>query len=170
MDQIASFEKVPYEQFASDSKKFSALLSPECVKGIWEVLPLPRRSTAGSAGYDFVIPFDCVLEPGESALIPTGIRAKIEPGWVLMLYPRSGLGFKYRMQLDNTTGVIDSDYYNADNYGHIMAKITNDSRDEKVLKLTAGDRFMQGIFSPYGITHDDTATNNRTGGFGSTGR
>lgn len=169
MKRVAHFEKVPYEQFAQDSKKFSPLLSPACLEEIWNTLPLPKRSTSGSAGYDFAIPFDCILEPGESAVFPTGIRAEIKTGWVLMLYPRSSLGFKYRMQLDNTTGVIDSDYYHAENYGHIMAKITNDSRNGSILKLNAGDRFMQGVFFPYGITLDDGANETRFGGIGSTG-
>lgn len=169
MKCVAHFEKVPYEQFMQDSKKFSSLIHPDCLKKVWATLPLPKRSTSGSAGYDFVIPFDCILEPGESAVFPTGIRAEIEDGWVLMLYPRSSLGFKYRMQLDNTTGVIDSDYYHSENYGHIMAKITNDSRNGSALKLTAGDRFMQGVFFPYGITIDDDTDKVRTGGIGSTG-
>ena len=73
---------------------------------------------------------------------------------MLTLYPRSGLGFRYRLQLNNTVGVIDSDYYGSDNEGHIQAKITNDSREGKELKLEAGTGFMQGIFLEYGITED----------------
>ena len=89
---------------------------------------------------------------------------------MLHLYPRSGLGFKYRLQLNNTVGIIDSDYYNSDNEGHIFAKITNDSNEGKTLELKAGEGFMQGIFLEYGITQDDEADGVRTGGFGSTGR
>ena len=92
----------------------------------------------------------------------------MEEGWVLMLFPRSGLGFKYRLQMDNTVGVIDSDYYYSDNEGHIFAAITNDSRQEKVLSLKAGDAFMQGVFMPFGITESDCAAGRRNGGFGST--
>ena len=87
----------------------------------------------------------------------------------MSLYPRSGLGFKFRLQLDNTVGIIDSDYYFSDNEGHIFAKITNDSRENKALHITAGSGFMQGIFTEYGITADDDATEIRNGGFGSTG-
>ena len=94
----------------------------------------------------------------------------MEEGWVLKLYPRSGLGFKYRLQLNNTVGIIDSDYFNSDNEGHIMAKITNDSKENKVLQLKAGDGFMQGIFVQFGITVDDEAEGVRNGGFGSTSR
>ncbi len=60
------------------------------------------------------------LKPGETIKIPTGIRVKINDGWVLKLYPRSGLGFKFRVQMNNTVGIIDSDYYNSDNEGHIF--------------------------------------------------
>ena len=92
----------------------------------------------------------------------------MQPEWVLHLYPRSGLGFKFRLQLNNTVGIIDSDYFNSDNEGHIFAKITNDSNEGKVLKLQAGEGFMQGIFLEYGITEDDDAGGVRNGGFGST--
>ena len=67
-------------------------------------------------------------------------------------------------------GIIDSDYYNSDNEGHIFAKITNDSNEGKTLELKAGEGFMQGIFLEYGITQDDEADGVRNGGFGSTGR
>ena len=92
----------------------------------------------------------------------------MQPEWVLHLYPRSGLCFKFRLQLNNTVGIIDSDYFNSDNEGHIFAKITNDSNEGKVLKLQAGEGFMQGIFLEYGITEDDDADGVRNGGFGST--
>ena len=94
----------------------------------------------------------------------------MEPDWVLKCYPRSGLGFKYRLQLDNTVGIIDSDYYNSDNEGHIFAKLTNDGRESKTLNIQAGTGYMQGIFVEYGITVDDTADAVRNGGFGSTNR
>ena len=88
---------------------------------------------------------------------------------MLMLFPRSSMGFKYRMQLDNGTGIVDCDYFFAENEGHIMAKITNDGREGKTLHLRAGDRFMQGVFVPYGVTVDDEPRGKRTGGIGSTG-
>ena len=92
----------------------------------------------------------------------------MDEGWVLTCYPRSGLGFKYRMQLDNTVGVIDSDYFYSDNEGHILAKITNDSQEGRALTIPAGTGFMQGIFLEYGITVDDGAEAVRNGGLGST--
>ncbi len=133
-----------------------------------EQIRLPKRATAGSAGYDFFSPVDFTVAPGQGIKIPTGIRVEMEPEWVLKCYPRSGLGFKYRLQLNNTVGIIDSDYFYSDNEGHIFAKLTNDSRENKTLELKAGEGFMQGIFVEYGITVDDDATGIRNGGFGST--
>ena len=131
-------------------------------------LKLPRRATKGSAGYDFFAPFDLTLAPGETVKIPTGIRVRMRPDYVLMLFPRSGLGFKYRLQLNNTVGIIDSDYYDSDNEGHIFAKLTNDSKDGKTLSVKTGEGFMQGIFLQYGLTEDDDVSMIRNGGFGST--
>ena len=87
---------------------------------------------------------------------------------MLKLYPRSGLGFKFRLQLNNTVGIIDSDYYNSDNEGHIFIKVTNDSNEGKTVEIPAGSGFAQGIFVEYGITLDDEADGVRNGGFGST--
>ncbi len=161
MKRIAKFERVSLSQFVEGCGRTDA-------EDIYNGIKLPRRATTGSAGYDFFAPFDIVLEAGQTAKIPTGIRVRIDEGWLLSLYPRSGLGFKYRLQLDNTVGIIDSDYYNSDNEGHIFAKITNDSREGKTLTITAGTAFMQGIFTEYGITEDDDADGIRNGGFGST--
>ena len=108
------------------------------------------------------------LKPGETLKMPTGIRAQMELGWVLKIYPRSGLGFKYRLQLNNTVGIIDSDYFDSDNEGHIFIKITNDSNENKTLHVDAGTGFAQGIFVEYGITVDDEADGVRNGGMGST--
>ena len=159
LKRIAKFYKVSKEQFVKDSQN----------EGAYENIILPVRATSGSAGYDFFAPFDFTLSPGETIKIPTGIRAEIDNGWVLMLYPRSGLGFKYRLQLNNTVGVIDSDYFGSDNEGHIMAKITNCSNEGKTVTVKAGDAFLQGVFTEFGITEDDDATTVRNGGFGSTG-
>ncbi len=161
MKRIARFEKVSPEQFAAGCERADSA-------AIYETIKLPKRATAGSAGYDFYAPYDVKLAPGESAKIPTGIRAYIEEGWVLKLYPRSGLGFKFRLQLNNTVGIIDSDYYNSDNEGHIFIKITNDSNEGKTIEIPADTGFAQGIFVEYGITFDDDADGVRNGGFGST--
>ncbi|MBQ9428501.1 MAG: deoxyuridine 5'-triphosphate nucleotidohydrolase [Clostridia bacterium] len=166
MKKIALFEKVSRERFLRDAADFPNVDLNE----VYDAITMPRRATAGSAGYDLRTPFALSLAPGQSAKIPTGLRVRIAEGWMLALYPRSGLGFKYRLQLDNTVGIIDSDYYFADNEGHIFVKITNDSRTGKTVELSAGDAFAQGIFTEYGVTEDDDATAARTGGFGSTGK
>lgn len=170
MNRIAQFEKVSFEQFLKDyNDTFDYGRSNEEIKKIWDDIKLPTRATAGSAGYDFITPIDFTLEAGKTIKIPTGIRCSIDGGWVLKLYPRSGLGFKYRLQLNNTVGIIDSDYYNSDNEGHIFAKITNNSNENKIIIMNSGSGFVQGIFVPYGITVDDNADGVRNGGFGSTG-
>ncbi len=167
MKRIAKFYKVSEEQFKKDwEDSFS-----ECAdtwKMVYDNIKLPRRATAGSAGYDFFTTSDIELDPGETIKIPTGIRAWMEDGWVLKVYPRSGLGFKYRLQLNNTVGIIDSDYFNAANEGHIFIKITNDSNEGKHLSMKEGEAFAQGLFIEYGITIDDECQAERTGGLGST--
>ena len=163
MQKIAQFYHVSAAQFASAFEETFQSSAPAV-----ESLPLPKRATAGSAGYDFYAPEAFTLAPGQTIKIPTGVRAKIAEGWVLMLFPRSGLGFKYRLQLDNTVGVIDSDYFGSDNEGHIFVKITNDGKSGKTLTVNKGEGFCQGIFLPFGVTEDDEATALRNGGFGST--
>ncbi len=168
MQRIAKFEKVSCGQFLKDWLSDHPQDTEETVRALYEAIRLPRRATSGSAGYDFFTPHSFTLKPGETIKIPSGIRAKIDEGWVLKLYPRSGLGFKYRLQLNNTVGIIDSDYYHSDNEGHIQIKLTNDTKDEKTLTVDEGTGIIQGIFIEYGITTDDETTEVRNGGFGST--
>jgi dUTP pyrophosphatase len=156
---MLKFHKVSEERWLEDLEKFH---------GSYRDLKLPKRATAGSAGYDFFMPYSISVGPNQSVKIPTGIRVEMDPGWVLLLFPRSSLGFKYRIQLDNTVGVIDSDYFYADNEGHIWAKVTNDTNESKFLELECGKAFMQGIFLQYGLVEDDEVSEVRTGGFGST--
>ena len=171
MNRVAQFEKVSWKQFQKDYvDTFSEghTINMDEVKDIYNSIQLPIRATSGSAGYDFKSPITFTLKPGQTIKIPTGIRAKIDDGWVLKCYPRSGLGFKYRLQLNNTVGIIDSDYYYSDNEGHIFAKLTNDTNEDRTVEIAAGSGFMQGIFVEYGITVDDDVTDVRNGGFGST--
>ena len=167
-NRVAQFEIVSAEQFATD---FVSCIGGNKQAGleVYKNARLPKRATAGSAGYDIITPVSFILAPGESVRIPTGLRIKMEPGCMLLILPKSGLGFRYRLQLDNTMGLVDSDYYNAENEGHILVSITNDSRSGKVLEVTAGKAFVQAVLVPYGITFDDAAEGERTGGFGSTG-
>ena len=168
MKRIARFEKVSLEQFREGWTDTFGSAEEEGIREIYDGIKLPKRATAGSAGYDFFAPVRLTLAPGETVKVPTGIRVWMEPEWVLKCYPRSGLGFKFRLQLNNTVGIIDSDYYYSDNEGHIFAKITNDTNEGKTVEIKAGEGFMQGIFVEYGITLDDDVTAVRNGGFGST--
>lgn len=180
---IAEFKKVSLEQFTkamcdaysteigvygvegvSEDDKF------EWINELYRDICLPKRATIGSAGHDFYAPYDIYLPYNTPVLIPTGIRAEIDSGWWLCVAPRSGLGFKHKVRLNNTIGVIDSDYYYADNEGHIFIKAVNEGSVSPVV-IKKGDGFAQGIFIPYGVAVDngeDKIIKERTGGFGST--
>lgn len=178
MNRVAQFEKVSYEQFRKDVidtfgldvNGIDGIVTENIIKKIYDEIKLPKRSTAFSAGYDFFSPYDLNFPPNRTNKIPTGIRVKMNDDYVLMCFPRSGLGFKYRMRLDNTVGVVDADYYGSNNEGHIFLKMTNETLDGKELKIRQGDAFAQGVFLQYGITVDDEADGIRNGGFGSTDR
>lgn len=165
------FEKVSLEQFSRDYMKAKyggrAPNEDEAKKiiEIWSNIKLPKRSTKYSAGYDFFIPYTQWFSDIDDVLIPTGIRFKCDEDKFLMCVPRSGLGFKYGMALKNTVGIIDSDYYNSSNEGHIMCKVKCDNHFE----LEAGKALMQGIILPYFKIEDDESNEVRDGGFGSTG-
>lgn len=167
MKRVAMFEKVSFEQFKKDWLEEFPDYSEKLIEVVYENIKLPKRSSAGSAGYDFFSPVTFVLEPKETIKIPTGIRCYIEEGWVLKCYPRSGQGFKYRLQLNNTVGIIDQDFYYSDNEGHIMVKLTNDTNENKTIEVEMGVGMMQGIFVEYGITMDDVVSEIRNGGLGS---
>ncbi len=159
MKPIARFTHVSDAQYRKDTASFPHALP-------LAEIPLPRRATAGSAGYDFVCPTDVTLAPGEKALLPTGIRCEMTPGWVLLLFIRSSLGAKMGLRLSNSVGVIDSDYAFADNEGHILVALTCGDR---AVTLTAGQRICQGVLVPFGTAEEDIGFAERTGGFGSTG-
>ncbi|MGN0430088.1 MAG: deoxyuridine 5'-triphosphate nucleotidohydrolase [Acetatifactor sp.] len=170
MHRIAQFMKVSKEQFVSSMREEFPQYTEADIEDMYESLALPARATRGSAGYDFYAPFSFSLPPNTTIKIPTGIRVKMEEDWVLKLYPRSGLGFKYRLQMNNTVGIIDSDYFYSDNEGHIFIKMTNASNEGKTVEVAQGVGFAQGIFLEYGITVDDDARGIRNGGFGSTSK
>ena len=129
----------------------------------------PKRSTEYSAGYDFYAPKTYAINPGESAIIPTYIKAYMEPDEVLIIAPRSSFGYNYDMVIKSTIGVIDADYVdNEKNDGNIIIGVKNNSND--VLTIEAGKHFAQGIFMKYLITDDDheDEKEERRGGIGST--
>ena len=157
---MRKFEKISFEQFKKDIKDD---------KELYESYNLPRRSTKNSAGYDFEALYDYTLKPGEIMKIPTGVRVQMESDDVLFLIDRSSMGFKYNVRLTNQVGVIDADYYDSDNEGHMWIKIQNEGDREYIVKK--GDAMIQGIFIKYLKTDDDIETDNiRNGGIGSTSK
>ena len=156
------FEKVSFEQYAK------SIGGDVDIRNEYDNIKLPKRATTGSAGYDFFSPFSFELEVGETIKIPTGIRVLLDNDKLLAIYPRSGLGFKYRLQLDNSVGIVDSDYSGSDNEGHIFVKITNDGREDKTISIKQGEAFAQGIITQFFKTVDDETDGVRNGGFGST--
>ena len=173
MSKVGQFSKVSLEQYITDSMNDlleSGMTDAEAIEFLTykhDNIILPKRSTSGSAGYDFYSPIGFELNPGESIKIPTGVRCFMDKDWVLMLYVRSSIGFKYHVVLANGTGIIDSDFYNGSGEGHIFIKLVNEG--DKTLKVEPGDRIAQGVFLQYGITFDDDADGVREGGIGSTG-
>ena len=165
MQRIAKFHKVSFEQF---QEGWQDTFGQPAEAAVYDAVKLPKRATSGSAGYDFFAPHSFELKAGETIKIPTGIRVLLDKDKVLKIYPRSGLGFKYRIQLDNTVGIIDSDYSQSDNEGHIFIKITNDSREGKSVVIKQGEAIAQGIIEQFFLTEDDDADGIRNGGFGST--
>ena len=152
------FERISNEQLYVDFKDYPCDYK----------IKLPKRATKGSAGYDFFAPFDFEIPPRCTIKIPTGIKVQLDDDKMLSIYPRSGLGFKYKMQLYNTVGIIDSDYYYSDNEGHIWCKFYNDSPDGKTIAIKKGEAMCQGVILQYFKVADDNADGVRNGGFGST--
>ena len=153
---MRKFEKISFKQFAKDIDD-----------GNYSEIVLPYRKTKHSAGYDFISFLDITLKPGEIKKIPTGIKVCLEDGEFLGIFVRSSMGFKYNVRMCNQVGIIDADYYgNSSNGGHIFVCLENEG--DEVIEIKKGDRFVQGIFTPYLITDDDTVTGIREGGIGST--
>lgn len=164
------FEKISERQFFAD---FAEYLGNECLdtrdsRAIYNTIKLPKRATTGSAGYDIFCPYDITIPPKGTVKIPTGIRVILDDDKFLAIYPRSGLGFKYKMQLWNTIPVIDADYSGSDNEGHIWCKFFNDSPDNKTIIIKQGDAICQGVIQQYFKTVNDETDGVRNGGFGST--
>lgn len=155
MKNVAQFEKVSFEQFYKDFKSIFKYVKDFEIEKFYENVRLPERENNKKACYNFKIPFDLILEHGETVIVPTGIKVKIDSGWVLKIYPVKRLGFNYRVQLDETINIIDEDYYYNEKEGHILLRITNDTKEYKIVSLINGDDIASGIFSEFGITYDD---------------
>lgn len=169
--RIAKFYKVSFDQFLKDwvdtfnldSNNVETVIE---VRKVWDSIKLPRRKTKYSAGHDISIPFDAVVAPNETLKIPTGLRCKMDEDYVMLIFPRSSLGIKKNMYITNTIPVIDSDYFEADNEGHIFLCVKNGG--DNILELKNGDAIVQSVFLPYGITDDEVVLKKRVGGIGST--
>lgn len=154
------FEKISYGQWYTDTSG---------IEVEYNDIKLPKRATKGSAGYDFFSLHGFELKPRQTILVPTGIKVQLDCDKVLVMVPRSGHGFKYKVQLQNTVGIIDCDYYNnKKNEGHIWVKLYNDSPDGETLVVKSGEAFCQGIIMQYFTVEGDNEDNVREGGFGST--
>ena len=159
------FEKVSAGQFYVDSN----IENPYICEEIYNDIKLPTRATKYSAGYDFFAPRDFVIPSNTTIKIVTGVRWVCEKGEgdrVLLIAPRSGMGFKYGVRLNNTIGVIDADYCNSKNEGDIMIKLFNPSKE--TIKVKKGEAFAQGIITTYFTCDSDNVDTKRDGGFGST--
>lgn len=144
---VAEKKKVPTIRWETDKAVGSSMI--------------PKRATSGSAGFDFVSPYDIDLFQGDLHLLDTHIKAVIPKGYVLLVFPRSSLGAK-GLVLENTVAVIDSDYRDT-------IKVWLRNRGEGGISISRGERFAQGIVIPY--IHDGVEVETeRQGGFGSTGK
>lgn len=146
--------------------RFFEVVKDEFRKNEGEI-KLPTRASEHSAGYDFYSPVDVTIQPNESVLIFTDIKAHMYYDNALFLFVRSSMG-KHPVVIANGTGIIDSDYYgNLDNDGNIGFRLFNLGSTPYEIKI--GDRIGQGVFVKYGTIKDDTTTVKREGGFGSSG-
>lgn len=136
--KVAKFHKISKNRFVEDWDMSSNADS------VYGCIKLPNRTSVGSARYNFYTPVAFSLGVDESIRIPTGICVEMDAGWVLQIYPCSDICSVCRVQLDNTVGIIDGDYYGADNEGHIFIKITNCGFKDTVLFIERGDCFCSG--------------------------
>jgi dUTP pyrophosphatase len=133
-------------------------------------LPLPEYMTEHAAGMDLraAVQDPLTLAPGAYALVPTGIRLAIPPGYEGQVRPRSGLAAKHGVTMLNTPGTIDADYR-----GEVCVVMINHGAEP--FTVNRGDRIAQLILAPVSSAVievvaelDDTARGD--GGFGHTGR
>lgn len=139
------------------------------VNGAVKDIPLPRYATPGASGMDIcaAVESDRVIQPGETALIPSGFLLEIPPGYEAQVRPRSGLAINYGIGILNAPGTIDSDYR-----GELGVIITNFSKKEFVVHR--GDRIAQLVVMPvvraqWEEVESLEGTMRGSGGFGHTG-
>lgn len=183
-NEVAFFEKVSYEQFEKDYLNifckptgFAISVDTTRIEEMYNRIIIPHRKTEGSLGYDFYSPVQIDLITDEenwdlrTAIIPTGIKCGFtQKNWGLFLLPRSNTGFNHRMQLDNTVGIIDNDYYNnEETEGHIFIKVTcAHYNNGHKMTIYPDKAFAQGIFLYCGRAREAEVFQTRVGGIGST--
>ena len=123
---------------------------------------LPERQTKSSAGYDFYVIEDVEIPPYGMVMLPTNVKAYMQEDEVLMLYARSSLAIKRGLILQNTTGIIDADFY------PLEIKVALKNTTDKPVKLLKNERCAQGILLKYLVSDNGNLDNTREGGFGST--
>lgn len=129
---------------------------------------LPTRATKSSIAYDFYSPIDIVINPMQSVMIWTDVKAKFNTDEALLINVRSSMG-KHPIMIANTQGWIESDYYsNPDNDGNIGVRLFNLGTEPYEIKT--GDRIAQGMFIKYLEADNGNTDTERQGGFGSSGK
>lgn len=163
------FEKISFTQWCSDVSFANVDESTVCKW--YDNIKIPQQGSKYSMGCDFFLPMDIVINKDDEVKIPTGIRMVSDCDedykFGMLLIPRSGLGTKYGIRIKNTIGVIDADYFQSDNEGHIFAILVNPSK-QKEISLDNGQAFMQGVVVPFIIPSGSESDKQRNGGFGST--
>lgn len=167
------FEKISEEQWLKDTERWfgNHTSGIKLAKKVLFELQLPKRSTKYSAGYDIFSPILDIIKPNQSVLIPTGFKAYMKHNEMLVFHVRSGMGFKNFIALANTTGIVDSDYYNNENNeGHCWVKLVNRGSEDFIIKK--GDAIAQCILQEFLLIDGDSFDDGeiRKGGFGSTNK
>jgi dUTP pyrophosphatase len=139
------------------------------IKKIHEDAILPTYATPGSACFDIYANSEGFVSSGNSATIRTGLAFEIPENHVMLVFSRSGHGFKNGVRLANCTGVIDSDYR-----GELMVKLSNNGGGG-CLDIRCRDRIAQAMIIPYEqvsfeLVDELSSTERGTGGFGSSGK
>lgn len=168
MVRVAKFLKIDEFVFKKDLDEIINLhpmledmisVSFDLFSEIYNNIKLPVRQSNDTAIYNFFSPFGFILPPGETVIIPTGIKCEMDYDWILAVLPRNDYGANFRLQFDSTVQIIDKAYEHSNRKGHIFFKFTNDNHNARPIIIKKGDICAQGLFVPFGITVDDVLEN-----------
>lgn len=153
-------------EFVSRYNETRKLINEDGTMTQWK---LPERSTKNSAGYDFFAIEDFILEPNKITYVPTGVKVKMSDDEMLIIANRSSNPKKKGIILASGINIIDADYYgNSDNDGEISLILQNITSNP--IKVSKGDKTVQGVFIKYLKTDNDDSDTERVSGIGSTGK